>query len=150
MVSPKTNPRLRIFVDSSVFFAAAFSATGPARALVTEATRGVCHLLISGLVVEESSRNLARHAPAAAILFDELIALPCVRTVVDPTRAQVERVATVVNLKDSPIVAAAMRSRASYLVSHDRELLRQSDEIKSKFGLPVVQPGEILPLLRSQ
>jgi predicted nucleic acid-binding protein len=149
MASPKKS-QLRIFVDSSVFFAAAFSASGPARAVVNEATRGACELVISSLVVEETTRNLARHAPAAVALFRQLIQLPCVQMIADPSKRQVERVAAIVNLKDAPIVAAAMRARVAYLASHDRELLKQSEVIELNFGLPVVRPGDVLHLLRAR
>ena len=48
MVSPK--PQRRIFLDSSVLYAAAFSATGPARRLILKGLEGSVTLAISDLV----------------------------------------------------------------------------------------------------
>jgi hypothetical protein len=50
MVSPK--PLRRIFLDSSVLYAAAFSATGPARRLILKGLEGSVALAISDLVLE--------------------------------------------------------------------------------------------------
>src|SRR5918996_2044386 len=67
MVSPK--PHRRIFLDSSVLYAAAFSATGPARRLILKGLQGSVTLCISDLVLEETKRNLAKNAPAALPYF---------------------------------------------------------------------------------
>jgi predicted nucleic acid-binding protein len=149
MASSRTSPNLRVLVDSSVFFAAAYSTSGPAHALILEASPGACLLQISDFVIEETRRNLNRHAPAAVAIFDRLAQLPCIRLVAGPSKTQVVRVAKVVNLKDAPIVAAAMRAKSHYLATHDRELLRQATDVAKAFSVSVVSPAAILPILRA-
>lgn len=90
MASPQTH-RIRVFIDSSVLYPAALSATGPAR------------------------------------------------------------VAATVNLKDASIVAAALRGRVDYLATHDvKTLLRYKEEVKRDLGVTLVQPLEVLVLLRGE
>jgi predicted nucleic acid-binding protein len=67
MVSPK--PQRRIFLDSSVLYAAAFSPTGPARRLILKGLEGSVTLAISDLVIEETKRNLTKNAPFALPSF---------------------------------------------------------------------------------
>ena len=51
--------------------------------------------------------------------------------------------------KDAPIVAAAIRARADYLATHDlKTLLRYKDEVLARLGVRLVQPHEVLNLLR--
>src|SRR5688500_8292499 len=111
MVSP--NPPRRIFLDSSVLYAAAFSATGPARRLILKGLDGSIALSLSDLVLEETKRNLTKNAPSAlpsfAILADLLSPF-----ITNPTKVQVLKAAQIVHLKDAPIVAAAVKANADY------------------------------------
>ena len=112
------------------------------------AKRG-CSLLVSELVLEETRRNLSAATGGAALgVFNRLTELTELQIIRRPSKAQVVRVAKIVNLKDAPIIAAAMRGKADYLATHDKELMRQADQIQDNFGLPVVAPGDILHLVR--
>jgi predicted nucleic acid-binding protein len=67
-----------------------------------------------------------------------------------PDEALIRQVGEVVNLKDAPIVAAAMHGRADYLATHDvKTLLRFRQEIQTQFGIEMVEPQEILFKLRT-
>jgi predicted nucleic acid-binding protein len=71
MISPK--PPKSVFLDSSVLYAAAFSATGPARRLILKGFAGSITLAISDLVLEETKRNLTQNAPLALPAFTLLV-----------------------------------------------------------------------------
>jgi predicted nucleic acid-binding protein len=86
MVSPK--PHRKIFLDSSVLYAAVFSATGPARRLILKGLAGSAHLTISDLVLEETKRNLTKNAPAALPYFT-IIADLLSPLAIRPTKADV-------------------------------------------------------------
>src|SRR6266700_3882447 len=148
MASAQPKRDLRIFVDSSVFFAAALSVAGPAHALIIQASRGAALLLISELVIEETRRNLSANAPQALAAFDQLHELACVHLVPTTTKTSIVKVARTVNLKDAPIVGAAVRGRADYLVTHDKKLLRQAGALATAVNLKVTQPAEVLHFLR--
>jgi predicted nucleic acid-binding protein len=145
MVSPK--PQRRIFLDSSVLYAVAFSATGPARRLILKGLQESVTLCISDLVLEETKRNLKKNAPEALPAFTiiaDLFALSVTR----PTKAEVLKAAKIVHLKDAAIVAAAAKGKAEYLATHDvKHLLNHAKAIEQAYGITVLSPAELLSVL---
>lgn len=143
MVSDQTKA-LKVFIDSSVLIAAAISPTGSARDLIISSLNNKFKVILSDLVLEETARNLSNKAP---------IALPALQLflealnpeVVSPPKSLILKVSKVIDLRDAPIVAGAISSKADYLVSFDRKhLLQQKQEIQSHFKLKVVTPDELL------
>ena len=149
MASAQKRTLARIFIDSSVLFAAALSPTGGARALIVLGLRGHCELVLSELVLEETRRNLAKKAPAAVAAFELLREALADSIVRSPSKRQVVRAARVVALKDAAIVAAALAGKASHLATHDtKHLLNEADSIRTALGLMVATPGDILSLVQ--
>jgi predicted nucleic acid-binding protein len=142
MVSP--NPQRRIFLDSSVLYAAAFSATGPARRLLLKGFAGSITLVISDLVIAETQRNLTKNAPLALPYFT-IIADLLASSVTRPTKADVRKAAQIVHLKDAPIVAAAAKANADYLATHDvKHLVTHAQAIDQAYGITVLTPADLL------
>ncbi len=145
MVSPK--PQRRIFLDSSVLYAAAFSATGPARRLILKGLEGSIALALSDLVLEETKRNLTKNAPVALPSFT-LLADLFSPVITNPTKADVLQAPRIVHLKDAPIVAAAAKGKADYLATHDvKHLLKQAQAIEEAYLITVLPPAELLSIL---
>jgi len=145
MVSPK--PARRIFLDSSVLYAAAFSPTGPARRLILKGLEGSVTLAISDLVLEETKRNLTKNAPVALPSFTRLADLLS-PVITNPTKADVRKAAQVVHLKDAAIVAAVAKGKAEYLATHDvKHLLAHANAIEAAYGMSVLTPADILRIL---
>jgi uncharacterized protein len=145
MVSP--NPQRRVFLDSSVLYAAVFSPTGPARRLILKGIDGSVTLTISDLVLEETKRNLTKNAPLALPYFTILTDLFS-PFITNPTKADVLKAAQVVHLKDAPIVAAAAKAKADYLATHDvKHLLNHAQAIADACGITVIAPAELLSTL---
>ena len=145
MVSP--NPQSSVFLDSSVLYAAAFSATGPARRLLLKGLAGGVTLAISDLVLAETKRNLAQNAPAALPSFT-IIADLLSPGIYNPTKAAVLKAAQIVHVKDAPIVAAAAKAKADYLATHDvKHLVAEAQAIEEAYGIMVVTPAELLRIL---
>jgi uncharacterized protein len=145
MVSP--NPHRRIFLDSSVLYAAAFSATGPARRLIRKGMEGSITLAISDLVLEETKRNLTKNAPSALPYFAILADLFS-PFVTNPTKVDVRKAAQLVHLKDAPIVAAAAKAKADYLTTHDvKHLLSHAQAIEAAYGITVITSAELVSIL---
>jgi predicted nucleic acid-binding protein len=145
MVSPK--PQRRIFLDSSVLYAAAFSKIRPARWPILKGIEGSIALAISDLVLEETKRNLTKNAslalPSFTILADLFSSF-----ITDPTKAEVLKAAPIVHLKDRPIVAAAAKGKAAYLATHDvKHLLTHAQAIEAAYGITVITPAELLRIL---
>jgi predicted nucleic acid-binding protein len=145
MALPK--PQRSVFLDSSVLYAAAFSATGPARRLILQGFAGRITLFISDLVLDETKRNLTKNAPLALPYFTRLADLFS-PVIINPTKAEVLKAAQVVHLKDAPIVAAAAKGKAEYLATHDvKHLLNHAQVIEAAYGITVLTPAELLSIL---
>jgi predicted nucleic acid-binding protein len=145
MVSPK--PQRSVFLDSSVLYAAAFSATGPARRLILKGFQGSVTLCISDLVIEETKRNLAKNAPLALPYFS-IIADLLAPSVTRPTKAEVLQAAQIIHRKDAAIVAAAAKAKADYLATHDvKHLLTHAQAIDKAYGISALTPAELLSVL---
>jgi predicted nucleic acid-binding protein len=130
-----------------VLYAAAFSKTGPARRLILKGLEGSVTLAISDLVLEETKRNLTKNAPVALPSFTILADL-FLPVITNPTKAEVIRAAQIVHLKDAPIVAAAAKSKADYLATHDvKHLLSHAQAIEAAYGITVITPAELLSIL---
>jgi predicted nucleic acid-binding protein len=145
MVLP--NPHRRIFLDSSVLYAAAFSATGPARRLILKGLEGSIAFSLSDLVLEETKRNLKKNAPLA-LPYSNLLADLFSPFITNPTKAEVRKAAQIVHLKDALIVAAAAKAKADYLATHDvKHLLAHAQAIAAAYGIMVPPPAELLRIL---
>jgi predicted nucleic acid-binding protein len=145
MVSP--NPQRRVFLDSSVLYAAAFSATGPARRLIRKGMEGSVALAISDLVLAETKRNLTKNVPLAFPYFTILADLfgP---VIINPAKAEVLKAAQIVHVKDAQIVAAAAKAKADYLATHDvKHLLNHTQAIEKAYGITMLSPAELLSIL---
>lgn len=144
MVSSRTRQPRRVFIDSSVFIAAAISASGSARQLLILGLQREFLLSVSPLVLEETERNLSRKAPQALPAF-RLLHAAMNLAIVEPSRTQVLRAARVVDVKDAPIVAGAVRARATYIATYDRRhLLTKRAEIEAAFGIRTATPDEVM------
>jgi putative PIN family toxin of toxin-antitoxin system len=67
--------KIRVFFDTSVLFAAAYSATGAARDLIKLALDEKLQIIVSEDVLEEVKRNLLKKVPEKIITFQQLIEL---------------------------------------------------------------------------
>jgi predicted nucleic acid-binding protein len=145
MVSKK--PLRSVFIDSSVLYAAAFSATGPARRLILKGLQGMVALVISDLVLEETKRNLKKNSRETLPYFT-IIADLLTPQATRPTKAEVLKAAQIVHLKDAAIVAAAAKGKADYLATHDvKHLLNHAQAIEAAYGMTVLTPAELLSIL---
>jgi predicted nucleic acid-binding protein len=137
----------RVFLDSSVFFAAAYSAKGSARDLLLSAIQGRIALVLSSYVINETERNLLQRAPHAHPGFLRFRQdLPYQLS--HPPNALVVDTARIVVGKDAPIIAAARAAQATLVATYDRkDLLSKRQEILAAFGITVATPEEILASL---
>jgi predicted nucleic acid-binding protein len=139
---------IRLFIDSSVLFSAAYSSRGHSRDLLMMAAREEVILVISPLVVNETRRNLSESAPAIVHLFDLII-----KTIpfefVQPTKEEVLDAAKYAVLKDAPILAAARIAQIEMLVTLDKKHLLGKPELETYLGKRIVAPKEAVTYLKS-
>ena len=137
----------RIFIDSSVFYSAVYSARGYSRDLFLMAVRGEIVLVVSDFVLKEVRRNLAEAAPEILDVFDFMLELIPFELAA-PSKEDVIEAAQHVVLKDAPIIAAAKISGVSMLVTLDKKHLLGKPEITVYAGMPVVTPQDAFATLR--
>ncbi len=139
----------KVFIDTSVFFAASLSSTGASREIIRLAIRGEITLVASQLVLEEIERNLAKKAPEVLSTFRQFLAVIPLE-LSHSTKKEVEQAAKYTEVKDAAIVAAAKRAEVDYLVSLDRHHLVGVAEVARGSGLTIVLPKELLNEIRGQ
>ena len=140
--STPTGPR--VFLDSSVFFAAVYSDKGSAHDLLIAAVEGRISLVVSRYVLQETERNILTSAPqfhANFLRFRDDVPFQ----LSDPSPPVVADTARVIVAKDAPVIAAARAAQATLVATFDRkDLLSKRQEILEAFGVTVATPDEIL------
>lgn len=110
---------MRVFLDASVLFSAAYRETGSVRAFFTLAGAGACSLVSSAHGVEEARRNLvAKHPDRLADLEALLVKIELCP---EPGAATVDWALSMgLPPKDAAILAAAVEARCQILATGDR------------------------------
>ena len=142
-MSEDTSPP-RVFFDSSVVIAGAFSATGASYILLHLAGLTILDGRIAPVVRTEALRNVTAKLPSA---------LPHLRVLMDTalvegpsaTAEQLLAVAAYAKPEDQPILAAAVAQQCRYLVT-----LNERDFWPPSGLMGIVRPGDLLRLLRTQ
>jgi predicted nucleic acid-binding protein len=130
---------LRVFIDSSVLFSAAYSSTGHARDLITMAARSEIRLVISSLVMEETRRNLADFAPDTLPALEQIFASIDFE-IVKPSTDDVISAAKIVALKDAAILAAVKFAQVDLCVTLDKKHLLDRPELEAYANSPILRP----------
>ncbi len=131
----------RVFIDSSVLFSAVYSSRGYPRDLLLLGVREQIILVISSLVKEETTRNLAGFAPETLPLLENMFEwIPF--EIINPSKSAVIEAASVVALKDAPILAAAKAARVGALVSLDKRHLLDRPELEKFISGKILRPKE--------
>jgi predicted nucleic acid-binding protein len=131
----------RIFLDSSVLFAGAYSNKGYARDLIVLGIREQVNLCISSLVIEETRRNLAYIAPEIVLDLERIFELVAFE-VINPSKNAVISATGLVALKDAPILAAARLAKVDILVTLDKRHLLDRPELEVFIGARILRPKQ--------
>ncbi|WP_375493922.1 putative toxin-antitoxin system toxin component, PIN family [uncultured Nostoc sp.] len=111
---------MRLFLDANVIFAAAISPDGRCSALFKLASAGYCALLTSPHALEETRRNITAKYPQALTRLEQDL-IPKLTIVGEAPIARVNWAMEMgLPLKDAPILATAVESRADLLVTGDK------------------------------
>jgi predicted nucleic acid-binding protein len=137
---------VRLFLDTSVLLAAAGSAKGASRFLVTEATDRDWLLLSSDYCAEETHRNLPKLGRAAATAWLRVIT-PRVQLV--RTSVSLDKPLVLAKAKDRPVVITALAARAEWLLTLD-EADFHGKLGREVYGLRLASPGGFLFEQRAQ
>jgi predicted nucleic acid-binding protein len=136
----------RIFADTSILIAGCGSKTGASRAVLTMAEIGLFKLVVSEQVMEECQRNFQKKLPAAIPIFTQIIAAIDPEIKPNPQPAESERWKTIIEAKDTPILAAAVLAKVDRLLSLNTKDF--TAEVAAKSGLVIQTPAEFIGEVR--
>lgn len=137
----------RVFADSSVLIAGAGSRSGASRAVLTMAEIGLFKLLVSRQVLDECERNLRKKLPAALSVFAELLAAINLEIVPNPSPEESARWEGIIEAKDAPILAAAVRAAPDRLLTLNPKDF--TPEVAVQSGLVIQTPDDFVQEIRA-
>lgn len=139
---------LRVFLDTSVLFAAVLSPTGGARKLFHLAEAGVLRLMVGPTVLSEADEVVRRKAMASRPILAQLLDAGRVETSPAPTEIQVESARQYVQYApDARVLAEAICAEPDWFVTHDKEhFLNQESE--SKLAFAIGTPGDLIQSIK--
>lgn len=133
--------QIKIFLDSSVIIAGLASKLGGSHQILLLTEHKIVVSLISEMVVQETLKAINRKMPQQYNLFYSLFQrLPF--QLIDPSEDDLKRALSMINEKDTPILAAAMTGKAEWLLSLDRHFLVPN--LTASTGINMGTPGDFI------
>jgi predicted nucleic acid-binding protein len=136
----------RIFVDANVLIAGADSRSGASNAVLQLAEVGLFRLVASRQVLDEAERNVRKKLPRALPNLVALLAQLPFEIVADPADADCLRWVDVIELKDTPILAAAVLAKVDRMVTLNTKDF--TPEVAQASGLSIQTPSALIQDLR--
>ena len=134
---------IRVFVDANVFVAAVASPDGGSALLMEVCRKGLLEIVVSHLVLLEAERNIRKKLPPSALKgYHRLLEELSLFIVPSPTAEEVDPYRTSIHEKDAPILAAALMSKAGYLITLDRRHFMTDRLRRAHLPLKIVAPKE--------
>ena len=138
----------RVFLDTSVLFAAVLSETGGSRLILKLGESGAVGLWVGSRVLEEAEAVLARKASESKAIFALLLDQAKVSVGPSPDQAALSQASAVVGYPpDAHILGEALVAEVDYLVSLDRKHLVGNSRA-SELPFPIGAPGDFLAWFR--
>ncbi len=137
----KTDP-VSVCLDADVLIAGLLSRTGASHAILVLGELGLLALVLPEAAVAEVRRNLSAKLPEALPLFEEFLRSVNVN-IYGPTARDRERARRLADVKDVPILAAAIGAGAPLLVTHNVRHFRSGE------GVRVVRPRVLMEEARA-
>ena len=142
---------LRVFLDANVYFAGSASPTGGSALVLQLILKGRIEATASRLVLREAERNLRRKRPPKDLkVFHEFLKRAKLRVIRTPPETAWKPYEGMIHPKDVPVLAAAVASKAVYLVTLDRRHFLTKAVSDQVPGLVILTPGDFLRQLVRQ
>ena len=138
----------KVFLDTSVVFAAVLSHTGGARKLFQLGEAGFLKLFIGPNVLRECDEVVRRKAPASLPTLAQLLEIGRVEITHAPTRNMVEIARSLVEYEpDANVLAEAISAEPDWFVTHDKEHFLKELKVPDLAFL-IVTPGDLIQSLK--
>lgn len=132
-----------IFFDASCLIAAAGSPSGGSGFVLSLCGRYLLRGAVSPPVLVEAERNVRQKlGPEPLERYHRLIVVTPLLLASSPSPRQLARCQPIVGAKDAHVLAAALASRAPYLLTLDRRLAERINQ--ANLGIRALSPGEFI------
>lgn len=139
-----TPKKRKVFLDTSVVFAAVLSPTGGARKLFQLGEARILKLFIGPNVLRECDEVVRRKAPALLSTLAQLLEIGQVETSEAPNNEQIAKARLFVQYApDAHVLAEAIKAQPDWFVTHDKEhFLNAREQIDLPFEIGT--PGDLI------
>jgi predicted nucleic acid-binding protein len=135
----------KLFIDASVFIAAAGSPEGGSSLVLELCKRGYFQAVCTKLVLLEAEKNINRKLGAEALSrFYHSLAELNPNIAEHPTPEEIAACEPIVGKKDAHVLAAALKSKADVLLTLDRKHFMSEKVKEANLGLKIATPGDFL------
>lgn len=138
----------KVFLDTSVVFAAVLSPAGGARKLFQLGEAGLLKLFIGPNVLRECDEVVRRKVPASLPTLAQLLEIGRVEITSAPSRKMVEIACSMVGYEpDANVLAEAISAEPDWFVTHDKEHFLK-DLKDSDLVFLIGTPGDLIQSLK--
>ncbi len=144
----KDKRKEKVFIDSSVIIAAILSPLGGSFRLIRDSLFKNYALLISDYVLEECIRVLKTKFPEKTYILPIMLENIGFKMIKDPSEKEVEKFIDIIEFKDAPILAAAIKYKTDYLITLDKKhfLDQKVLEFAKDKKISILTPKEFLEI----
>jgi predicted nucleic acid-binding protein len=139
----------KVFLDTSVVFAAVLSPTGGGRKLFQLGEAGLLKLFIGSNVLRECDEVVRRKAPASLPILAQLLEIGRVETTPTPTKKMIEIARSIIGYEpDAYVLAEAISAETDWFVTHDKEhFLKERKDLDLNFYIGT--PGDLIQSMKA-
>jgi predicted nucleic acid-binding protein len=140
----------RIFLDTSVIFAAVLSTIGGARQVFRLGEAGVLQLIVGPNVLRECEDVVRRKAPETLPLLAILLERGKIEIAQEHTQEQLANARTLVSYDpDAYVLAEAIGSRPDWFITHDKTHFLENKPA-ANLNFQIGTPGDLLQSLADE
>jgi len=140
----------RIFLDTSVIFAAVLSETGGARKLFRLGEAGALQLIVGSNVLRECEQVVRRKAPASLPTLAYLLELGMVEIAAPSPEDFIEEAKAIVAYEpDAYVLAEAIGSEPDWFITHDKAHFLNANP-GSSLTIRIGTPGDLIQALEDE
>jgi len=133
-----------VFIDTSVLFAACKSKYGASAQILAYCKKGKLHGYISLYVITEVKRNIVYEVDQKVKQRLNVYLLGAKLKLIEPSTSEISRCEEVINDKDTPVLAAAIKAKVDFLTTLDKKDFFQTQVRNFIKPIQIISPKDIL------
>lgn len=136
---------IRVFLDANVYFAAFFSKKGASSLILEYIRKGKILLVADRIALREAERNLRLKTDTKTLkAFRRFLNQTPIQIVPHFSESVLSKYTGFIDSKDVPILAAAVETKADFLITLDRRDFLKPQVLSHSGKTKILTPGEFL------